>query len=164
MKRFAFRMITFLVGLTLLGACAQSGAIEVGTTAPDFKLTDIDGKQVSLSDFKGKIVILNFFASWCPPCRSEVPDFVELEKAYEDKGLVIVGVSLVNLEESRDFAAQFGINYPVLVDDGKASNIYGPIRSIPATFIITKDFKIAKMYIGARSKSVFENDIKELLK
>jgi len=77
----------------ILGACAQSYAIEVGQSAPDFSLTNIDGQKTSLADFKGKVIILNFFASWCPPCRSEIPDFVELQKAYADKGFTFVGVS-----------------------------------------------------------------------
>ncbi|MDO8525501.1 MAG: TlpA disulfide reductase family protein [Candidatus Omnitrophota bacterium] len=148
----------------LVGACAQSSAIEPGQTAPDFSLSGIDGQKVSLADFKGKAVILNFFASWCPPCRAEIPDFVELQKAYGDKGFTFIGVSLVSADESKEFAAKMGINYPVLVDDGKVSALYGPVRSIPTTFVIGKDMKVVKMYIGARSKNEFEADIKELLK
>jgi cytochrome c biogenesis protein CcmG/thiol:disulfide interchange protein DsbE len=144
--------------------CAGSNALEVGDNAPDFSLTDMNGKQVSLSEFSGKVVILDFFASWCPPCRQEIPDFIELEKTYSDKGFAMVGVSLVDARESKDFANKFGINYPVLIDDGKVSNIYGPVRSIPTTFVLDKSGKIAKLYIGFRPKSVFEADIKGLLR
>jgi peroxiredoxin len=150
--------------LVLVGACAKSSAVEIGDNAPDFTLTDLGGKTVHLSDFKGKVIILDFFASWCPPCRMEIPDFIELQKSYGSGNFTMVGVSLVGLDEAKDFASKEGINYPVLIDDGNASNIYGPVRSIPTTFVIGKDFKIANKYIGFRPKSVFENDIKELSK
>ena len=153
-----------LIVLASLISCSQSGAIEVGQAAPDFTLNNIDGQKASLADFKGKAIILNFFASWCPPCREEIPDFITLQKAYGDKGFTFIGVSLVSAQESKDFAAKMGINYPILVDDGKVSTVYGPVRSIPTTFAIDKDMKIVKMYIGARSKENFENDIKALLK
>lgn len=148
----------------MLGACGQSNAIEIGKDAPDFTLTDTAGQKISLSDFKGKAVILNFFASWCPPCRAEIPDFIELQKAYGDKGFTFVGVSLTGAQDSKGFVDKMGINYPVLVDDSKASAAYGPVRSIPTTYVIGKDAKVVKMYVGARPKEVFEADIKEMLK
>ena len=155
----------FALALFMLGACSQGSAVEIGAKAPDFSLVDINGKTVSLSAFNGKVVILDFFASWCPPCKQEIPDFIELEKSYGDKGFAMIGVALVSAGEAREFAGKMGINYPVLVDDGKASEIYGPIRSIPTTFIIDKNGKIVKMYIGYREKAIFEADIKsELLK
>lgn len=157
---------TLIVALMifLLGACARVGAIEIGQTAPDFTLEDLNGKAVKLSEFKGKVIMLDFFASWCPPCRQEIPDFVELQKSYGTDSFSTIGVSLTDLNDTKSFANNMGINYPILIDDGSASAIYGPIRSIPTTFVIDKNFKIAKMYIGYRSKDIFENDIKELLK
>ena len=157
------KIFIFALVLLMLGASVGS-AIEIGASAPDFSLTDINGKTVSLSAFNGKVVILDFFAGWCPPCRQEIPDFIELEKSYGDKGFAMIGVALVSAGEAREFAGKMGINYPVLIDDGKASEIYGPVRSIPTTFIIDKNGKIAKIYIGYREKAVFEADIKELLK
>ena len=148
----------------MLSACSEGSAIEIGKKAPDFSLADIDGKTVSLSAFNGKVVILDFFASWCPPCRQEIPDFVKLEKTYGGKGFAMIGVALVNAGEAKEFAGKMGINYPVLVDDGKASEIYGPIRSIPTTFIIDKLGNIVKMYIGFRPKEIFEKEIQELLR
>ncbi len=164
--RINMQYIKTLILITILffaAGCTPAGSIEIGKEAPDFSLSDINGKQVSLSEFKGKVVILDFFASWCPPCRQEVPDFIELEKAYGDKGFTVIGVALVSAEDAKDFAAKFGINYPVLVDDGKASDLYGPIRSIPTTFVLDKSGKIVKLYIGFRPKNIFEQDIKELL-
>jgi len=158
------KIFIFALALFMLGACSQGSALEIGDKAPDFSLVDINGKMVSLSDFSGKAVILDFFASWCPPCKQEVPDFIELEKAYGDKGFAMIGVALEKADAAGAFAGKVGINYPVLVDDGKASGAYGPIRSIPTTFIIDKSGKIVKVYIGYREKSVFEDEIKELLK
>jgi len=159
------KVFIFALALSILGACSQGSAIDIGGKAPDFSLADVNGKTVSLSAFNGKVVMLDFFASWCPPCRQEIPDFIELEKSYGDKGFAMIGVALVNASEAREFAGRMGINYPVLVDDGKVSELYGPIRSIPTTFIIDKNGNIVKMYIGYREKAVFEADIKsELLK
>jgi len=165
MKNSIFLGILGTIALIfLLGSCTCSNALEVGEQAPDFSLQNIDGRPASLSEFGGKVIILDFFASWCPPCRQEIPDFVELQKTYGDKGFTVVGVSLVSPGESKNFAVQMGINYPVLIDDGKVSALYGPVRSIPTTFVIGKDKKIIKKYIGFRPKEVFENDIKELSK
>lgn len=158
------KCLAIIVGIVLLGACAHSNAVETGQSAPDFSLSGMDGQKTSLSDFKGKAIILNFFATWCPPCRGEIPDFIELQKTYADKGFTFIGVSLVGAKDSKDFAEKMGINYPVLIDDGKVSTAYGPVRSIPTTFVIDKDMKVVKTYIGARDKGTFEKDIKELLK
>ena len=158
------KIFIFALALVMLGACSQGSAIETGKKAPEFSLNDINGKVVSLSDFSGKVVILDFFATWCPPCRQEVPDFITLEKAYGDEGFAMIGVALAKLGDAKKFAGEFGINYPILIDDGKVSNLYGPIRSIPTAFIIDKSGNIGKMYIGFRPKEAFESDIKELLK
>ena len=157
------KVLVLIIGALLLGACSSSGAIEVGKKAVDFTLNDIDGNKISLADYNGKVVVLDFFADWCPPCRQEVPDFIELEKQYGSQGFSMIGVALVDQSAAKAFSGKMGINYPVLIDDGKVSAEYGPIRSIPTTFVIGKDGKIAKVYIGYRSKDVFEKDIKELL-
>ncbi len=151
--------------LLMTSGCSRSVATEIGDTAQDFTLSDTSGRPVSLSNFKGKVIILNFFATWCPPCRSEIPDFVKLQRAYRPQGLLIVGVSTEEMDKLEDFAIKNGVNYPVLVDSGgKVHHVYGPIRAIPTTFIIDKEFKVRQHYIGARPKEAFEKDIKELLK
>ena len=165
MRRFKFgKIFVTALAVILLGACSKGAALEIGDKAPDFALKDIDGKTVSLSDYKGKVIILDFFASWCPPCREEIPDFIELQKSYGVGSFSMIGVSLTDLNDTKSFAGKMKINYPVAIDDGKASAAYGPIRSIPTTFVIGKDSKIARLYIGYRPKDIFENDIKELLK
>ncbi|MDD5496069.1 MAG: TlpA disulfide reductase family protein [Candidatus Omnitrophica bacterium] len=158
------KILVLLLAVVLLGACARGNALEIGDTAPEFTLKDLEGKNVNLADFKGRVIILDFFATWCPPCKEEIPDFIALQKDYKNNGFAMIGVALVGHREAKDFADKVGINYPVLIDDEKVSVSYGPIRSIPTTFIIGKDSKIAKIYIGYRPKSVFEKDIKELLK
>ncbi len=160
LKVFAVMFVIFMVG-----ACSGSSALEVGQEAPDFTTAESDGKDMKLTDFKGKVIILNFFATWCPPCRSEIPDFIELQKAYGDQGLAIIGVSKEDVSTVKNFVESAGINYAVFVDTkGVAYDVYGPIRGVPTTFIIDKDFKIRQIYIGARPRPVFEKDIKELLK
>ena len=127
--------------------------------APDFKLKSIDGDTVKLSDYSGKVIILNFFATWCPPCRMEMPGFNEIAKVYKNK-VKIIAINLgENLSRVKDFAKSYNLEFSILLDDGKVSRQYGPIRAIPVTFIIDKDFNIAKQYIGARTKDVFVKDI-----
>ena len=164
MKKMKFLVITLFVAAFLTVGQSGCTAQDIGDKAPDFTLPGINGKDVSLSQYQGRVVLLNFFADWCPPCRQEIPDFIELENSYKNKGFSVIGVALVSMKDAKNFADKVGINYPVLIDDGKASNAYGSIRAIPATFVIDKSGRIARKYIGARSKDVFEADIKELLK
>ncbi len=159
MKRRIFSgAFALILAVLLLSACAKT------TTAADLNLRDIDGNMVNLSSFKGKIIILDFFATWCPPCKQEIPDFIELQREYGDKGFTMVGISLSRSSDTKAMAENFGMNYPVLIDDGYAAAVYGPIRSIPTTFIIDRNFKVVKKYIGFKPKEVFEADIIALLK
>jgi len=157
------KVVMLMLGMFLLGACSNSGAMEVGKKAVEFTLNDINGNRIALANYNGKVVILDFFADWCPPCRQEIPDFIALEKQYGGQGFSMIGVALVDRNAAKAFSDKMGINYPILIDDGNVSAAYGPIRSIPTTFVIDKEGKIAKVYIGYRPKDVFEKDIKELL-
>lgn len=145
--------------------CGNSLAEKPGSgKAVDFQLNDIYGKSVKLSNYSGKVVLLNFFATWCPPCRMEMPDFNDIAKEYKDEVEVIaVNVGRESLSKVRSFAESNGFTFAILMDDGTANNGYGPINAIPVTFIIDKDFKIVKKYIGARSKETFVRDIEELI-
>jgi peroxiredoxin len=134
-------------------------------TAPSFTLQDLNGKQVSLSDFKGKVVVLDFWATWCPPCVKEIPHFIELYEQYKDQGFAMVGIS-VDREGAgvvSSFAQKYSINYPVLMTDGRIEKAYGDITSIPTTFVIDKAGNIRQKYVGYRDKAIFEADIKALL-
>jgi peroxiredoxin len=117
--------------------------------APDFTLQKMDGQSFTLSDHKGQVVILNIWATWCPPCRKEIPDFIKIQKKLKDKGILFAGVSVDKKGWSavRPFAKKYDINYPIMVDNGTVSRKYGPFRAIPVTFIINKKGKIA--YAGA---------------
>jgi len=164
MKMFSSVLAVLLASAFIAIGCGTSFSQQEGERAPIFTLQDLNGNAVSLSQYQGKVVILDFFADWCPPCRQEIPDFIALEKDYGRKGLAVIGVAVVAKDDARAFAKDMGINYPVLIDDGKASGMYGPIRSIPTTFIIDKNGRIAKKYIGYRPRSTFEADVQELLK
>lgn len=152
-----------IISLSVFALSAFACSAMAVSAASDITLSDTDGKAVQLSSFKGKVIILDFFATWCPPCRQEIPDFIELQKQYGDKGLMMIGVSLTPAEDVKPFAEKLGINYTVLVGDDKSEAAYGPIRSIPTTFIIDKEFNVARKYIGFTDKEVFEKDVKELL-
>ena len=153
----------FVLGLILISGIAY--ASEEGEKAADFSLLNLSQKKVNLSDYQGKVIILDFWAPECPPCRMEIPDFVELQKEWGDKGIQVIGItcSRMRLKAITSFARKYKINYPVLLCNEQTLRKYGPIRGIPTTFVIDREGKIYKKYIGYRAKGVFENDIKKLI-
>lgn len=149
-------------------AAAGSDACPAGakTANLDFTVNDMHGASVALSSFKGKVIVLDFWATWCPPCKAEIPGFVELQKEYGGKGLQVVGVSVDDpAEKLPPFAAEFKMNYPVLVGLGRddLQDAYGPMWGIPTTFVISRDGKICKKHSGLVGKDRYEKDIKALL-
>jgi thiol-disulfide isomerase/thioredoxin len=131
----------------------------------DFTMKDLDGKQVSLSSYKGKVVLLNFWATWCGPCKAEIPGFVELQEKYKDQ-LVIVGFSVDDTaEKAREYARQYKMNYPILLGEGRedVQDAYGPIWGIPASFIISKDGRVCRKHLGIAPKAVFEKEVVALM-
>ena len=136
---------------------------EITVVAPAFTLNDLNGNSVSLSDFKGKVVILNFWATWCPPCKKEIPDFIDLQTQYGSKGVQIVGIALDQPDKVRAFAQQNGLNYSVLLGDQEIAVKYGGITGIPTTIVIDRKGKIVSQFEGFRPRSVFETEIKKLL-
>jgi len=131
--------------------------------APDFSLKTPDNKIVKLSDYKGKVVILNFFGTWCPPCRMEIPDFVKFYKENKEKGVVIIGIAVGSRpEDIKKMIKEFKINYPVCISDGKVEREYGGIRFVPTSFIIDKNGNIYKKQIGMMNKGQLEEIFKKL--
>ncbi len=131
----------------------------------DFSLPDLDGKQVKLSDFKGKVILLNFWATWCGPCKAEIPGFVELQTKYRND-LVVLGFSVDDpVEKARAFATEYKMNYPVLLGLGRdeVQEAYGPIWGIPSSFLISRDAVVCKKHTGIAPKAVFEKEIQALL-
>ncbi|HNY91492.1 MAG TPA: TlpA disulfide reductase family protein [bacterium] len=135
-------------------------------SAPAFELAGTDGKTIKLSDYKGKVVIVDFWDTWCPPCRMEIPHFIELQNQYKSKGFEMIGVVLgrEGKEKVLDFIKSNKINYVNAYATEAFLNAYGPIEGIPTTFVIDQQGRIYKSYTGYRDKAVFENDIKALLK
>ncbi|MBA7465960.1 Thiol-disulfide oxidoreductase ResA [subsurface metagenome] len=133
--------------------------------APDFTLPDLEGNSLTLSDFKGRVIILNFWATWCPPCRKEIPDFVELYEKYKDEGLLIIGVNLDRGDSRtvKQFSKNYKINYPIVLGNVNVTQDYGGIRGIPTTFVIDRKGNIKKKYVGYRPKATFEGVVKILL-
>jgi len=136
--------------------------------APDFTLKDANGHTVRLSDYRGKVVLLDFWATWCGPCKIEIPWFQEFERQYKDKGFAVIGVAMD--EEGwnvvKPFAQHMSINYRVVVGDDSIGDLYanGGIDALPTTFLIDRGGRIASVHVGLSSKSDFEDDIQELLK
>lgn len=131
----------------------------------DFKIKDLDGKQVELSSFKGKVILLNFWATWCGPCKAEIPGFVELQAKYRDQ-LTVVGYSVDDdAPKARAFAQEYKMNYPILLGEGRedVQDAFGPIWGIPASFLISKDGRVCKKHLGIAPKSVFEKEITALI-
>ena len=158
-------IISAFLSLAALLAGNSSSAAESKTPAPNWQLSDVDGKPVKLSDFKGKVIILDFWATWCPPCRAEIPGFVAIQKKYADKGLTVVGVSVDQQGASvvKPFMQQLKMNYPVVLANAKMIGDYGDIGSIPTTFIIDRQGNIVSVHQKFTDRATFEGQIQSLL-
>ncbi len=139
--------------------------ITQSTVAPDFSLETLDGPTMRLSDLRGKAVLLNFWATWCGPCKIEMPWFVDLQKQYGPRGLQIVGVAMddASKEDIGKFAKDMGVNYPILIGKEAVGEQYGGVNALPETFLIGRDGKIVDKIIGLRGKGEIEDSIKKAL-
>ena len=142
----------------------QTENTEAAETAPDFVLKSTTGKNIQLSDYRGKIVIVDFWATWCAPCRKGIPDLVDIQKEFKGN-VVVIGISLD--EDTRPdvvpFMKEYGINYPIVYGNNKVIADYGSINAIPTSFIIDKQGKIVDKHIGIVPKSEYLKKIKEIL-
>lgn len=132
--------------------------------APDFTLPDLAGGQLKLSTYRGKVVLLDFWATWCDPCREQTPRFIDLQKQYGNQGLQIIGISMDDDPEPvRDFCRRFQMNYPVVMGNAKIGELYGGVLGLPIAFLVGRDGRIHGKHIGAADFAAFEKEILILL-
>lgn len=151
----------------LLALISINNAINASASdaAPDFSLTDLKGTSISLADYKGKVVFLNFWATWCPPCRNEIPGFVEVYDKYKDEGLEILGVAVSDRENKvKDFVQKNEVNYPCAMGTEQILRDYEPGQYIPTTIVIDRNGQIHKRHVGYMDKSEVEQIFKDLSK
>lgn len=154
MKRLVGAVFLLLVAVALF-SCAKNEKSPAGAekkiTAPTLALVDLNGNKVSIADYKGKVVMLEFFASWCPPCQMSAPEVESVYKKYKDKGFVVLGISIDEGANARayvnSFMKDYGITYPVFIDDGSASRQYR-VMSIPTSFVIDRQGNVRNTHIG----------------
>ena len=174
-RRILFIVILLLgAAWTLLSADKSGGstagrvpAPQKGFLAPDFTLETLDGESVTLSDLRGQAVLVNFWATWCPPCRAEMPAFQEAYKDYEEQGFVIVAVNATLQDNPADiaaFIAEYGLSFPVVLDvEGEANRLY-QVQSLPTSFFIDKEGVISEVVIGGPiAEALIRSRIEELI-
>jgi len=156
---------TWLAGVLMVALLAgATSLLAADKPAPDFTLQDTAGKNYSLSQFKGKVVVLNFFTIWCQPCREEMPDLSAINNENKDKGVQVLGICLnADPNQLRFFVKQMNLSYPILAGTDKVNQDYGSIIAVPTTFFISKDGKITKKIEGSRTKADFLSMIKPLM-
>ena len=141
------------------------GPLGYGTPAPNFTLQTLDGKNLSLADLKGKAVVVNFWATWCGPCKIETPWLVELQNEYGAQGLQVVGVAMDDSgkDEIEKFAKDMGVNYPVLIGKEAVGDAYGGVPALPESFFVSRDGKIVDRIIGLKGRAEIEDAVKKAL-
>ncbi|MCK9266439.1 TlpA family protein disulfide reductase [bacterium] len=156
MKKFLLLMVM----MSVLISCSKAEVSQ----APDFSLKTIENKTVKLSDYKKKIVIINFWATWCPPCRAELPDFVKFYDEYNSKGVEIIGIAVNSRNaDIKSVIEQYKIKYPICISDKKVEAEYGGIRGVPTTFIIDKTGKIVLNRVGMIKEKELVDIVRRLL-
>jgi cytochrome c biogenesis protein CcmG/thiol:disulfide interchange protein DsbE len=160
----ALIMAVSLLGVVSLGWGQAKSEME-GKMAPDFTLKDVlEGKDFSLSQFKGKVLVINFFTFFCGPCREEMPDLNKINNELKGKGLQIIGIALSSTpDQIRFLVKQLGLEYPVLSGTDKTGEAYGNVTVVPTTFIIDRQGKIVRGILGTRKKEEFVRLIQPLL-
>jgi peroxiredoxin len=157
-------LVTTIIVLAVLFGCTNKTTSSGGNLAADFTLQDMNGKNVRLSDYRGKVVLLEFWATWCPPCRASIPGIEKLFNAYKDKGLVVLAVSLDEggWDPVKSFISSNGMTYTVLKGNDDVSASY-QVRTIPMMLIVDKDGRISKRYLGFGNEEDLEKDIQTVL-
>ncbi len=134
--------------------------------APSFLLSDLDGTSISSESFAGKVMIVNFWASWCAPCRLEIPHLIALNDKYGDRGVVVIGIAIdpAAPEVLKAFAEEMEVDYPMLVGDEKVFNDFGGLFGLPTTIVVDQNYVIQNKFVGLVDPSLFEEEILTLLK
>jgi peroxiredoxin len=160
------RILNILIAIVVFLFAISPAQVEKKYKAPNFSLKTQDGNVIKLSKLKGKVVLLNFWATWCPPCRAEIPDFIEVYNSYKSEGFEIIGIALDEDGWSKvtPFIKEAKINYPIVLGSDKEVKLYGGFESIPTSFIIDKNGYIAGIQNGLLAKDALEKKLKSLLK
>jgi thiol-disulfide isomerase/thioredoxin len=150
------------------GTGEAAGACDPNAKPANFSFTmkDVNGNDVKLSSYKGKVILLDFWATWCGPCKLEIPWFIEFQQKYKDRGFTVIGISSDDeLATLKPFVAQYKMNYPVLQGLGRddVHEAFGPVYGLPTTLLIGRDGKICKKHMGLSPKAEFEKEILGLL-
>jgi peroxiredoxin len=146
-------------------AILESREVRVERKAPDFTLKDANGRRLRLADYKGKVVLLNFWATWCAPCKTEIPWFVDFETQFQVRGFTVLGVSMDEdgWKAINPYVAEHKINYPIVLANEEVNEIYGGIEALPTTLLIGRDGKIKFLHAGLISREDYEKEIRQLL-
>lgn len=146
------------------GPRIATSALGTHPLAADFTLSQLNGQELRLSSYRGKVVLLDFWATWCDPCREATPHLVELQQKYGARGLQIIGISMDDSPEPvGPFYQQFHVNYPVVMGNAKTGELYGGVLGLPIAFLLDRDGRIYAKHIGATDPEIFEREIKRLL-
>ena len=170
MRKLAFALAALTLSTYLAASTAAVPAVArqepslIGKPAPAFALKDITGKPLRLADYRGKVVLIDFWATWCVPCRVEIPHFVELQKKYASRGFSVIGISMDDeAGPVPPFAKKYGMNYPVAIGDAALAERYGGILGLPVAFVLDRNGIIRERYDGVTSAQTFEKAVVGLL-